>query len=137
MIPLPPISKRTDTLFPSTTLFRSKVAGSLYADGYGESFEDVTEAIRGVKQNMATLGVAGEEDLKHISKGAMNVSMVLGEEVGATTRAVAKMIKTGLAKNAEEAFDILTRGAPTGANDAADLLDSSEERRVGKEGVSR
>src|SRR3546814_21136609 len=81
-----------------------KVAGSLYADGYGESFEDVTEAIRGVKQNMATLGVAGEEDLKHISKGAMTVSMVLGEEVGATTTAVDKLLNKGLAKNAGEGF---------------------------------
>src|SRR3546814_15045689 len=69
----------------------------------------------------------------------MNVSMVLGEEVGATTRAVAKMIKTGLAKNAEEAFDILTRGAQTGANEAADLLVTFSEystqfRQLGLDG---
>src|SRR3546814_17687810 len=54
-----------------------QVAGSLYADGYGESFEDVTEAISGVKPNMATLGVAGEEDIHNISKGALNGGIVL------------------------------------------------------------
>src|SRR3546814_1114465 len=57
----------------------------------------------------------------------------------ATTRAVAKMIKTGLAKNAEEAFDILTRGAQTGANEAEDLLDTFSEystqfRKLGLDG---
>ena len=116
-----------------------KVAGSLYADGYGESFADVTEALRGVKQNMSLLGASGEEDLKKIAKGSMNVAEILGEEVGPTTRAVAKMVKTGLAKNAEEAFDILTRGAQTGANEAEDLLDTFSEystqfRNVGLSG---
>jgi phage-related protein len=104
-----------------------KVAGSLYADGYGEGFDDVTEALRSVKQNMKALGISGDEDLKKVSKGAMNVASILGEEVGPTTRAVAKMIKTGLAKDADEAFDILTRGAQTGANEAQDLLDTFSE----------
>lgn len=116
-----------------------KVAGSLYADGYGESFDAVTEALRATKQNMAALGVSGEEDLKKVSKNAMNVADILGEEVGPTTRAVAKMIKTGLAKDATEAFDILTRGAQTGANEAEDLLDTFSEystqfRKLGLDG---
>lgn len=116
-----------------------KVAGSLYADGYGESFGDVTDAIRGVKQNMNALGVSGDEDLKKIAKGSMNVSQIMGEDVGKTTRAVAKMIKTGIAKNSEEAFDILTRGVQTGANEAEDLLDTFSEystqfRNVGLNG---
>lgn len=118
-----------------------KVAGSLYADGYGEGFDDVTEALRGVKQNMTALGISGDEDLKKIAKGSMNVASILGEEVGPTTRAVAKMIKTGLAKNAEEAFDILTRGAQTGANEAEDLLDTFSEystqfRKLGLDGTT-
>src|SRR3546814_9211726 len=49
------------------------------------------------------------------------------------------MIKTGLAKNAEVACDILTRGAQTGANEAEELLDtfsdySTQFRKLGLDG---
>src|SRR3546814_7082418 len=36
MIRRPPRSKRTDTLFPYTTLFRSRTGGSASADGRGD-----------------------------------------------------------------------------------------------------
>lgn len=104
-----------------------KVAGSLYASGYGESFEDVTMALKGAIHNISGLGDVSNAELKEIGKNALNVSKILGEDVGKTTRAVGKMLKTGLAKDAEEAFDILTRGAQTGANEAEDLLDTFSE----------
>src|SRR5690606_37294568 len=48
-------------------------------------------------------------------------------DVGQTSRAVGKMIKTGLAKDATEALDILTAGFQSGANEADDLLDTFSE----------
>lgn len=104
-----------------------KVAGSLYASGYGESFEDVTMSLKGALQNIGGLGEVSNSELKEIGKNALNVAKILDEDVGATTRAVGKMIKTGMAKDATEAFDILTRGAQTGANQAEDLLDTFSE----------
>src|SRR3546814_10662311 len=45
MIPRPPISTRTDTLFPYTTLFRSRVVdGVSFAIGRGERFALVGES---------------------------------------------------------------------------------------------
>jgi hypothetical protein len=74
-----------------------------------------------------------------ISESALSVSTVLGEEVGPTANAVGQMLKTGMAKNAQEAFDVLTRGAQVGANKAEDLLDTFNEystqfRKVGLDG---
>jgi phage-related minor tail protein len=104
-----------------------KVAGALYADGYGAAIPEVTEAMRGVIQNIEGMGDAGDTELKRITKGAMNTGRVLGEDVGKVSRAVGKMMRTGMAKDAEEAFDILVRGAQTGGNEAEDLLDTYSE----------
>lgn len=104
-----------------------RVAGQLYAQAYGESMSDVTDAIRSVIQNMDGMRDASEESLTDISKRAMDVATVLDEDVGAVTRAVSQMLRTDMASSAEEAFDILVRGAQEGANKSGDLLDTFNE----------
>lgn len=116
-----------------------KVAGSLYAHGYGESFEEVTTSLKGALQNIGGLGSVSNAELEKIGSQALNVSKILGEDVGATTRAVGQMMKTGMAKNAQEAFDIIVRGAQTGGNASEDLLDTFNEystqfRKLGLDG---
>lgn len=115
------------------------IAGQLYAKSYGESMEDVQGAITAVIQNMDGMRSASSASLKDTTAKAMTLSSVLDEEVGATTSAVAQMLRTGLAKNATEAFDILTKGAQSGANKAQDLLDTFNEygtqfRKLGLDG---
>lgn len=115
------------------------VAGKVYADAYGESMEDVSTAIKSVIQNMDGMRTASSKDLEETSKRAMDLSTILDEEVGATTRAVSQMLRTGLAKNGKEAFDILTRGAQLGVNKSEDLLDTFNEygtqfRKIGLDG---
>jgi hypothetical protein len=51
----------------------------------------------------------------------------MGEETLPITRAVSQLLKTGLAKNAKEAFDLLTRGQQLGINKSEDLLDTFNE----------
>lgn len=103
------------------------VAGKLYASAYGESMEEVQGAITSVIQNMKGMRTASSEALQQTTARAMDVATVMDEEVGATTRAVAQMMKTGLAKNSKEAFDILVAGTQRGANKAQDLLDTFNE----------
>ncbi|GHH67639.1 hypothetical protein GCM10017673_14970 [Streptosporangium violaceochromogenes] len=103
------------------------VAGRVYADAYGESMGDVTEAIRSVVQNMDGMRSASEASLGSMTKRAMDVGAILDEDVSQVTRAVAKILKTDLAGSANEAFDILVRGAQRGGNEAEDLLDTYSE----------
>ena len=103
------------------------VAGKLYASAYGESMEDVQTAITSVIQNMDGMRDASASALQQITARAMDVATVMDEEVGSVTRAVSQMMRTGLAKNAQEAFDIITRGTQLGANKAQDLLDTFNE----------
>ncbi|MFE9767057.1 phage tail tape measure protein [Streptomyces sp. NPDC005808] len=107
-----------------------EAAGAVYADGYGESVADANEALKSLWQQGLVPAGATADEMANISKKAMDVATVLGEEVGPTSNAVGQMLKTGMAKNAEEAFDILTRGAQEGANKSEDLLDTFNEYSV-------
>ncbi|MGW9280705.1 phage tail tape measure protein [Streptomyces diastaticus] len=116
-----------------------EAAGAVYSAGYGESVADANEALKSLWQQGLVPADATADELADISKRAMDVATVLGDDVGPTSNAVGQMLKTGLAKNAEEAFDILTRGAQQGVNKSEDLLDTFNEygtqfRNVGLSG---
>ncbi|MFH9802814.1 phage tail tape measure protein [Streptomyces albidoflavus] len=104
-----------------------EAAGAVYSAGYGESVADANEALKSLWQQGLVPADATADELADISKRAMDVATVLGDDVGPTSNAVGQMLKTGLAKNAEEAFDILTRGAQQGVNKSEDLLDTFNE----------
>ncbi|WP_240971741.1 MULTISPECIES: phage tail tape measure protein [unclassified Microbispora] len=104
-----------------------KIAGELYADAYGESLEDVTDALARVYQNVPGATKLGDDALKKTAGQAITTGKVMDEDLGKVTSAVGQMMKTGLAKNAQEAFDILVRGQQTGINKSEDLLDTFNE----------
>ncbi|MEU4234188.1 phage tail tape measure protein [Nonomuraea sp. NPDC026600] len=103
------------------------VAGKIYADAYGESMGDVTDAIKSVVQNLDGMGKASESSLKKVSEQAMNVATIMDEDVGKVTEAVAQILRNKLAPNAKAAFDLLVKGTQEGANKSQDLLDTFVE----------
>ncbi|GAB2572520.1 hypothetical protein GCM10027168_01640 [Streptomyces capparidis] len=104
-----------------------EAAGEIYTSGWGESVADANEALKSLWQQGLVPAGATATEMEKIGKSAMDVAAVLGEEVGPTANAVGQMIKTGMAKDADEAFDILVRGAQEGGNKAQDLLDTFNE----------
>jgi hypothetical protein len=111
---------------PTEAAELSKVSASVYENAWGDSVQTVNDAIRGVYQNIGDTART-EAELESLTTKALALSETFDQEVGPTTAAVGQMLKTGLAENAEEAFDILTRGFQTGANKADDLLDTVNE----------
>ncbi|WP_340376440.1 phage tail tape measure protein [Streptomyces sp. SS7] len=107
----------------------AKVSAHVYAGAWGESTADVNEAIRGVYQNIGDVsGVKG--GLEGVTTKVMALSEAFDQDLGGTTAAVGQMLKTGLAKNANEALDIITVGFQKGVNKADDLLDTFNEYGV-------
>ncbi|MFF0860896.1 phage tail tape measure protein [Nonomuraea sp. NPDC003560] len=104
-----------------------RLAGEIYADAYGESLEQVTDALARVLQNVDGAGKLGDSALKDMTSQALVTGKVMDEDVGAVIRAVSQMLRTGLAKNAEQAFNVLIRGQQEGVNKSEDLLDSFNE----------
>lgn len=116
----------------------AKVAASVYSNAWGDSVDTVNEAIRGVYQNIGDTSQV-EGDLEGITTKALALAETFDQEVGPTTAAVGQLMRTGLAKNADEAFDIITAGFGTSANKADDFLDTINEysvqfKRVGLDG---
>ncbi|MET7514076.1 phage tail tape measure protein [Streptomyces sp. NPDC005480] len=111
---------------PAEAAELSKASAHVYANAWGDSSQTVNDAIRGVYQNIGDTSKA-KGGLEGLTSKALALSETFDQEVGPTTAAVGQMLKTGLAANADEAFDILTRGFQSGANKADDLLDTVNE----------
>jgi phage-related minor tail protein len=103
------------------------VAGAVYSSGFGASMPEVSAAVGDVVQQMQFMRDASSADLQEVSRQAIVVADVLNVDVGRAARAAGQMVKTGLAADAEEAFDIMTAGAQQGANAADDLADTFSE----------
>ncbi|MEV2274031.1 phage tail tape measure protein [Nocardiopsis sp. NPDC049922] len=103
------------------------VAGQVYASGFGASMPEVSDAVGDVVQQMQFMRDSSSADLQEVSRQALVVADTLNVDVGRAARAAAQMVKTGLAADAQEAFDIMISGAQGGANAADDLADTFSE----------
>lgn len=116
------------------------VAGQLYTHGITDTFEEGADAIKNVMQQGLIPPDATNAQIQSIAGKVTDLSKTFDVDLGGATNAVAQMMKTGLAKNATEALDVLTRGAQTGADKAGDLADTFNEystqfRKVGLTGA--
>lgn len=115
------------------------VSGKLYADNFGNSVEEVNDALRAIIQNgLATVNTA-ESDLEALGARVTTLTGLLGEDANRVAAAIQQMLRTGLADSAEEAFDILTQATQGGINKSEDLLDTLNEystqfRQLGLDG---
>lgn len=104
-----------------------EAAGQVYADNWGESTDEVNDAIRSVGENFGGLKGKTVADTKLMTEQLLAFSSTMGQDVTKSAEAAGKMVQNGLAKNSTEAFDILTTGFQNGANKADDLLDTFNE----------
>ncbi|GAA2108676.1 phage tail tape measure protein [Streptomyces synnematoformans] len=104
----------------------SKVSASVYQQAWGDSTETVNTAIRGVYQNIGDTSTA-EGGLEGVTIKALALAETFDQDVSMATAAVGQMIKTGLAADADEAFDIITAGMQKGVNKSDDFLETLNE----------
>ncbi|WP_078897698.1 phage tail tape measure protein [Streptomyces rimosus] len=106
---------------------QGKLAGKLYGSGVANSFQEAADAIKAtVQAGLAPPGTTNAQ-LQQIATKASDVANVFGQDLGGVTNAVSQLMRTGLAKNSGQAFDLITRGFQSGANKADDLLDVLNE----------
>ena len=124
-------------LSASQTAKAGKITGEIYANNFGDSLEQVNEAAALVSRN---IGLSfNSTDFQPVTEKVLNLATTFDQDLGGTTAAVGQLMKTGLAKNATEALDLLTRGFQSGVNKADDLLDtvteySTQFRKLGVSG---
>jgi len=104
-----------------------QLAGDIYASNFGDSVGDVGDAVAAVRRNFAGLGEVSQAELAKITRAALTTASVFDEDVNGAVRAASQLLRTGLAKDSTQAFDIITKGLQGPANKAQDLLDTFNE----------
>ncbi|MFE7133394.1 phage tail tape measure protein [Streptomyces sp. NPDC057638] len=104
-----------------------KITGQLFAKGVGDDFQQVADSISAVMRSGLAPPGATNAQLESIATKATDLGTTFTQDVGQASRTAAQMIKTGLVRDADEAFDVLTRGFQSGANAADDLLATFSE----------
>ncbi|MGW1587325.1 phage tail tape measure protein [Streptomyces sp. NPDC002386] len=104
-----------------------KIAGGVYAKGYGESIDQVNDAIKALQQNSVASINGPRKSMAGLTQDALALSEAFDVDVNESAAAVGQMIRTGLVKNGKEGFDLLTTGFQSGADKAGDLIDTIGE----------
>jgi hypothetical protein len=115
-------------------------AGDVFSQGFGESLTQVNDAIGGIHTGIGDLSSFTEDELEDMSQKALGLAKTFEVDVTEATGAVGQLMKTGLVKDANEGFDLITKtlqGIPAELRD--DLLPTVQEystqfRRIGLDG---
>lgn len=101
----------------------AELAELVWRDGFGESLDDVVNALIQVKQNMKDLP---NSEIKEATKNALILAQTYDSEVNEVTRAGNNLMKHfGL--TAKESFDLMAFGAQNGLNFSNELFDNLSE----------
>lgn len=99
---------------------------NVYKDNFGESINDVAEAMATVNQNMSYLD---DSALQRCTEYAYTLSDTFGYDVAENTRAADTLIKN-YGVSAREAFNLITQGAQSGMDYSGEMIDSINEYSV-------
>lgn len=103
-----------------------KVMEDIYTNNYGDSFEDIGEAMASITQN---LGDLDDASLQTVTESAFALRDTFGYEIPESTRA-AKAMMDNFGTSGEEAMNLIAAGAQNGLDYSGELLDSISEYSV-------
>lgn len=103
-----------------------KVMEDIYTNNYGDSFEDIGEAMASITQN---LGDLDDASLQNVTESAFALRDTFGYEIPESTRA-AKAMMDNFGTSGEEAMNLIAEGAQNGLDYSGELLDSISEYSV-------
>lgn len=117
-----------------------KIAGDLYANAYGDSMEQVGDAVRIVVQSGALMEDATNEQIQSITAQAMSLASAFDVDVAESMRAVGQMVRTGMVPDAQAGLDLITVAFRQLGPQAQDVLDtfteySTQFRKLGIDGA--
>lgn len=99
------------------------VAGQVYAEGWGESLEQVGDVAATVS---SMVGDVGQDELGKITRASIVLSDTMGSDLGETIRAVDNLMDN-FGITSDEAMDLLTAGIQRGLNRSDELADNITE----------
>ena len=98
----------------------------LYTSGAGESFDDLSNAMATVKQQMGDLD---SDSMKSVTQSALTLRDTFGYDVSESVRAANTMM-TQFGIDGDKAMGLIAKGAQNGLDFSGELLDSISEYSV-------
>lgn len=115
-------------LSPEDAAKYGKIAGQVYADNWGESLEQASEYVRDaalyIMPTASDMDNAITPSLRVVSERVAALAATMDEDGKKVADAIKHMLTTGMAKNVDEAFDLIHVAIKKGVNGADDLLDT-------------
>lgn len=102
-------------------------AGRVFGDNFGDSIDEVGEAMHAVFEQKLIDPNAASSDIQQVTEKVMTLATVTGESFDAVARNSEQLVKTGLVGNVSQAMDLIGAATEHGLNAADDLLDTVEE----------
>ncbi|MYV64434.1 hypothetical protein GT043_00315 [Streptomyces sp. SID2131] len=123
---------------PAEAAALAQVSANVYQDAWGDSTATVNEAIRNTYKNIGDTSAA-EGGLEGVTTKVLAIAEAFDEDLAMATAAAGQLVRTGLAKNVDEALDIITVGLQGAADKSGDYLETLNEystqwRRIGLDG---
>lgn len=84
-----------------------RIAGDLYYENFGDSLEQVYDAVDAVGRSLTDMNARGGGDLKRLTGKALNLASVFGVDVADAAYAAGVVVKNKLAKDGDQAIDLL------------------------------
>lgn len=100
-----------------------KVMEDIYTNNYGDSFEDIGQAMSDVTKK---LGEMNDTDLQNVTESAFALRDTFGYEIPESTRA-AKAMMDNFGISGDEAMGLIAAGAQNGLDYSGELIDSINE----------
>ncbi|WP_420123724.1 phage tail tape measure protein [Nakamurella sp.] len=114
-------------LSPDEAKGLGRTAGSLYAAGYGDSIGELTDSVGSIQSAFQNLKLP-DGQLEKLTGKALSFSQAFGGDVESVAQNVNTLLGSGLVKNADEAFDLLTKSSQkVPAALRGDIADASDE----------
>ncbi|WP_025726788.1 phage tail tape measure protein [Heyndrickxia ginsengihumi] len=102
---------------------QGKIVGQVWAGGFGESTDEVGEAVIKIKQNLSGIK---DSQLKSVTEKAMTLTKITGADLNESLRGVNSLM-TNFGMTANQAFDYMVTGAQRGLNKSGELEDNIAE----------
>jgi phage-related minor tail protein len=106
----------------------STVAGNIFAANWAGSVGEAAEGIGAVMSSIPRLRIAGADELERVSSKALAFADIFEIDVMRATQVAGQMMRTGFARDADHAFDLLfaaSQRVPAAIRE--DLIDAVDE----------
>lgn len=105
-----------------------KIAGELYAGAWGENRGQVNDAVGAVMSSIRGMADASGAQIERATQKALDFATAFDVDVNRAVQVAGQAVSTGLAKNATQAFDLITAASqrvPAALRE--DVLDAADE----------